>query len=62
MIAGSEGLYEYYSPFDGAGVGSNHFSWTAALLLDLLDGRAPTHRLPSARKVLDGGHLSRRDG
>ncbi len=62
MIAGAEGLYEYYSPFDGAGVGSNHFSWTAALLLDLLDGRRPTHHMPSARKVLDGEHLSRRDG
>ncbi|WP_131747865.1 glycoside hydrolase [Frankia sp. Cppng1_Ct_nod] len=39
MIAGAGGLYEYYSPLDGAGVGSNHFSWTAALLIDLLEQR-----------------------
>ncbi|KLL12898.1 MULTISPECIES: amylo-alpha-1,6-glucosidase [Protofrankia] len=63
MIAGSEGLYEYYSPFDGTGVGSNHFSWTAALLLDLLDGRKAAHHLPSARTGADDGeHLTRRGG
>lgn len=30
------GFYEYYDSDDGQGHGSDHFSWTAALLLDVL--------------------------
>ncbi len=30
------GLYEYFSPLDASPVGTNHFSWTAALTIDLL--------------------------
>lgn len=30
------GIYEYYDPDTGRGHGADHFSWTAALLLDLL--------------------------
>jgi glycogen debranching enzyme len=30
------GYYEYFHPVDGSGVGSAAFSWTAALVLDLL--------------------------
>lgn len=33
------GFREYFDPFDGGGRGSHDFSWTAALLLDLLAGR-----------------------
>jgi glycogen debranching enzyme len=36
MVAACGGMYEYYSPLDGAGVGSDHFSWTAALVIDIL--------------------------
>jgi Glycosyl hydrolase family 63 C-terminal domain len=36
VIAASGGMHEYYSPLDGSGAGSNRFSWTAALLVDLL--------------------------
>ncbi|MCM3885382.1 glycoside hydrolase [Frankia sp. R82] len=36
VIAASGAMYEYYSPLDGSGAGSNRFSWTAALLVDLL--------------------------
>ena len=31
-----QGFYEYYDPLTGAGQGSDLFSWTAALLLDVL--------------------------
>ncbi len=30
------GLYEYFNPLDGTPAGTNHFSWTAALTIDLL--------------------------
>ena len=30
------GFYEYFDPDTGQGHGSDHFSWTAALLIDLL--------------------------
>lgn len=30
------GWREYYSPFSGEGHGSDDFSWTAALIIDLL--------------------------
>jgi hypothetical protein len=29
------GFYEYFSPIDGSGAGTNNFSWTAALAIDL---------------------------
>ena len=32
----ASGLYEYFSPIDGKGLGAEHFSWTAALTIDLL--------------------------
>ena len=31
-----KGIWEYYNPLDGTGLGSPDFSWTAALALDLL--------------------------
>ena len=31
-----EGFYEYYDPLSGMGYGSDLFSWSAALLLDVL--------------------------
>jgi hypothetical protein len=30
------GWREYFSPFGGRGFGSDNFSWTAALIIDLL--------------------------
>jgi glycogen debranching enzyme len=36
MVASSDSMFEYYSPLDGCGAGSDRFSWTAALLLDML--------------------------
>jgi glycogen debranching enzyme len=33
------GFREYFDPFDGSGRGSHDFSWSAALLLDLLTAR-----------------------
>lgn len=57
MIAESGAMYEYYSPLDGSGAGSNSFSWTAALLIDMLaDGAPPgwpaaTPRAPAMREA-----------
>jgi hypothetical protein len=36
LISSSGQMFEYFSPLDGSGAGSNSFSWTAALLIDLL--------------------------
>lgn len=52
MIAASGSMFEYYSPLDGTGAGSNRFSWTAALLLDLLAMRQPP--VPAPRTASDG--------
>lgn len=30
------GFHEYFEPFEGKGLGTDNFSWTAALLIDLL--------------------------
>lgn len=39
-MVGKSGFHEYFSAFSGEGYGSNDFSWSAALFLDLaLDGR-----------------------
>lgn len=35
------GFREYYDPLTGAGLGADHFSWTAALALDFLAGGEP---------------------
>jgi Trehalase len=35
-LAQKHGFYEYYDPFTGRGHGTDQFSWTAALLLDIL--------------------------
>jgi hypothetical protein len=37
----NKGFHEYFEPFTGDGLGSNLFSWSAALLLDVLieDGK-----------------------
>ncbi len=36
MVKGA-GVYEYFSPIDGKGLGAENFSWTAALTIDLLE-------------------------
>ncbi len=35
-MVGRSGFYEYFSPLDGSPAGAANFSWTAALILDLL--------------------------
>ena len=35
-LVAEHGFYEYYNPQSGDGLGANNFSWTAALLIDLL--------------------------
>ncbi len=35
-LVSQQGFYEYYDPFLGKGIGSKDFSWTAALVIDLL--------------------------
>jgi hypothetical protein len=35
-LVNSAGFHEYFSPIDGTGAGTNNFTWTAALTLDLL--------------------------
>ena len=36
------GFSEYFSPLTGKGYGADDFSWTAALVLDLLARETPT--------------------
>ncbi len=36
------GFYEYFSPLSGEPAGVNHFSWTAALTIDLLENKPKT--------------------
>jgi hypothetical protein len=36
-LARREGFWEHYNALTGAGGGTEHLSWTAALVLDLLD-------------------------
>ncbi|AEN72445.1 glycoside hydrolase family 37 [Rhodothermus marinus SG0.5JP17-172] len=39
LLVERNGFYEYYHPYTGEGHGSEQFSWTAALVLDLLARR-----------------------
>lgn len=36
-LVAENGFYEYFDPTSGAAAGSNNFSWTAALVIDLLE-------------------------
>lgn len=38
------GCYEYFSPQDGAPAGAHNFSWTAALVIDLLQPKKPRQK------------------
>ncbi len=38
-LAGEIGIFEYFDPDDAVGLGSDDFSWTAALTLDILETR-----------------------
>lgn len=33
----NSGIYEYFSPINGSPLGAPDFSWTAALIIDLLE-------------------------
>jgi len=35
-LAANHGFREYYDPFTGEGLGGKSFSWTAALVIDLI--------------------------
>ncbi|MCP8309918.1 MAG: hypothetical protein L6N94_00235 [Candidatus Methylarchaceae archaeon HK01M] len=35
-LVGDSRFYEYFDPYDGSGHGSNNFSWTASLTIDLI--------------------------
>ena len=35
-LVADDGFFEYFSPLTGAGYGAPDFSWTAALVIDLL--------------------------
>ncbi len=35
-LVAEAGFYEHYSPVDGSGAGASHFSWPAAVVLDIL--------------------------
>jgi neutral trehalase len=39
-LVGARGCFEYFSPLVGTGFGAGSFSWTAALVLELLDSAA----------------------
>jgi hypothetical protein len=43
MISNS-GFSEYFSPITGQGLGADNFSWTAALLLDLINSSTPSKK------------------
>ncbi|WP_045876033.1 trehalase family glycosidase [Pseudofrankia sp. DC12] len=68
LIVNSGEMFEYYSPLDGSGAGSNSFSWTAALLLDLLaredlpEIQAEAARMASGRPGVAGVPDARRAG
>jgi hypothetical protein len=42
-----QGFYEYYDPTTGLGHGSDLFSWTAALLLDVVLEDRTSEKTPS---------------
>jgi len=39
VLADKSGIYEYYDPNSGRGLGEKDFSWTAALIIDLVAKR-----------------------
>jgi hypothetical protein len=44
-LVDEHGFFEYFSPFTGRGYGAPEFSWTAALVLDLITASQPDARL-----------------
>jgi neutral trehalase len=36
-LVDKHGFFEYFSPIDGSGAGGKNFSWTAALVIDLIE-------------------------
>ncbi|MEJ2323766.1 MAG: DUF547 domain-containing protein [Nitrospirota bacterium] len=47
------GFHEYFDSFDGTGYGSDDFSWTAALFIDLVDDFYEAERKSLGRKLAD---------
>jgi hypothetical protein len=60
------GFYEYFDSFDGTGYGSNNFSWTAALFIDLVndfyESEKPQGRITKKIKGLFAGETILNDG
>lgn len=48
-LAERSGFREYFDPFDGTGHGSDDFSWSAALVIDLIE----RHRGPARARLLE---------
>lgn len=42
MVGRGKGMYEYYSPLDGSPAGTHSFSWTAALVIDMIESTNST--------------------
>ena len=38
-LVANHGFREYYDPFTGRGLGGKSFSWTAALVIDMIKNR-----------------------
>jgi hypothetical protein len=45
-MAGEHGFWEYYNPLSGAPLGSENFSWTAALTIDLISPKKTKADVP----------------
>jgi hypothetical protein len=58
-LVARHGCAEYFDPVAGTGIGSPEFSWTAALTLDLLAGRAVNGRPSAARPAPPGRPVHR---
>jgi glutaredoxin len=43
-LAGRHGFHEYYDPNTGRGLGAEEFSWTAALIIDLIADREAVYK------------------
>jgi hypothetical protein len=50
-LADRSGWREYFSPFGGDGYGSQDFSWTAALIIDLLHRTMPAGSARTRRRT-----------
>lgn len=50
QLVAKHGMYEYFSPIDGSCAGTHDFSWTAALVIDMLEREYPKGRVAQLAK------------